>query len=180
MNLHFRQLLLPLTSIMVAVACNSINLLSPLVFTKTPTQEVDLTPEPFQQLSSELDTSEAIWDSLDISSYHIIVQEASLWHMQIYDIQVAGGEVTSHSASCSPSPLETQGCTVQDYDPRDYTIPGIFITAHQKIASSVEGVELEITLDPEYNYPSSIFFDNPNVTDAAWSLTVTTFEPTYP
>lgn len=124
--------------------------------------------------------AEKRWQSQGISSYVIEVSQAdSIWHYQSHVITVEDGEVTNFNASCATSSVENamdKECVVEDYNPADYTVPGLF-TLVQDLVKSHPQNSLKIEFDPVYGYPARIVFDLPDVIDEDQSWVVRDFRP---
>ena len=88
----------------------------------------------------------------------------SIWHAETYSVTVRSGQVTEQSAFCIPAPFEAGKCTVQPFDAKDYTVPGLFAIARSQ-ARIAEGKWTKITFDPIYGFPSVIAYDDPQVYD---------------
>ena len=113
---------------------------------------------------SELDKAQEKWDAQKITHYRMKVRHMqSIWHLQTYEIEVTGGEIL-HSATCIPAPSEGRTCEIEDYDPAEYTVDGLFETARWQLES--EYAEwVKIKYDAKYGYPESILFDHPEILD---------------
>lgn len=127
-------------------------------------------------LGSETDQAQEIWRQHDIESYTIEVRVIqSVWSAQTYKITVVNGEVVSNSAECIPGPAKTSECEVAEYDPQDYTVPGLFAIARSESQKS-EGQFTTIKYDPTYGFPTRISYDDPEVFDEDRSWKVLSFE----
>lgn len=123
--------------------------------------------------------AEKRWQSQGISSYVIEVSHAnSIWHYQRHVITVEDGKVTDFSASCATSSVENamdKECAVEDFNPADYTVPGLFYLVRDLVASQPTN-SLTIEYDPVYGYPARIIFDLPEVLDEDQSWVVEDFQ----
>ncbi|HEX3049428.1 MAG TPA: DUF6174 domain-containing protein [Aggregatilineaceae bacterium] len=127
-------------------------------------------------LLSQLDEAETQWQAAGISSYTISVTDASFWSVQTNTITVEDGVIIDQSATCINSPMQQDGaCQPKPFDPAAYTVSGLFEHARSSAAID-EGLYTTITFDPEFHFPSSIGFDNPEILDEQWIITVESFE----
>ena len=134
--------------------------------------EISVTPSVTKL---QVDQAYTKWKDQGISHYSMNVQHMqSIWHFQIYQIEVIDGEI-SHTATCTPAPSEGGKCTVQEYDPTDYTVEGLFDTAYRLIESENENW-VRIEFNPDYWYPEAIVFDHPDILDEDNVWRVVTFE----
>jgi hypothetical protein len=120
-------------------------------------------------------TSKKIWEDSGINHYQISVQVVqSIWHLQIYNLIVENDLVIDSSASCIPAPYEGRECTVKAYDPEDFTIPALLSLAEQQVKSKQSKL-LKIDYDPDFGFPKSISFNDPDILDEDWSYQVISF-----
>jgi len=126
-------------------------------------------------LKTALSKAKDQWQAQDIAHYRIQVRHvSSVWHLQTYEIEVKNGEIT-HSATCIPAPVEGRECEVEDYDPADYTVEGLFEMAGWMLDSQVsEYAKMEF--DEDYGYPKLIAYDHPEILDEDNVIAVLEFE----
>ncbi len=123
----------------------------------------------------EAAAAEQKWQQQNIVSYQVKVQVVeSIWHLQTYTITVREGQVVSSSTECSPAPAESGKCTVKEFDASDYTIPGLFSTADEQ-AKSKPSRYVQISYDLTYGFPNHIAYDDPQIYDEDFSLSVKEF-----
>lgn len=131
---------------------------------------------PIPAADDPLASAEQTWASRGISNYRIdVLAVESVWHAQTYTLLVRGGIVVESASSCIPAPMEFGDCTVRDFDPLDYSVPGLFARARGAMAGQ-GGDWVMVSFDPQYGFPSRIAFDNPEAVDEDWSWRVTGFE----
>jgi hypothetical protein len=127
-------------------------------------------------LISQIERAEENWNRQGIMSYRIeVMVMESTWHLQTHKITVRDGQVTDASAWCSPAPAEGRECEVRQFDPEDYTVPGLFVMARSS-AESQRGRWTKIEFDPTYGYPRSILADDPEIMDDDLLVGVSAFE----
>lgn len=126
--------------------------------------------------ASPIDDAERKWQDLGIVSYQIeVLTVNSIWHAQYQTITVENGVITTQSARCVPAPFEMGECGVQDLNPEDFTVPGLF--AHARATSEDANPDfLTISFSPTYFYPENISFNDPEIVDEDWGWSVTAFE----
>lgn len=130
-------------------------------------------------LERRLQEAESQWRAQEIYSYQIEVAHGhSTWHYQIHTIVVSNGQVIDASATCVTAPVEAAiggECEVEPYDPKAYTVPGLFATANTLAeAHGPEGLEIEF--HESYGFPTRITFDLPNLIDEDQVWRVKVFE----
>ena len=122
----------------------------------------------------EIDRAERRWNRAHISSYTIQVQEWSWWHLQSYTIVVRNGKVTSSSSACGQAPGGYTPCDVHNFDPNDFTVPGLFAATREW------GMKDMVTFHRRFGFPWTIAYDAPGVFDDNRGLKVLTFQPENP
>jgi hypothetical protein len=116
------------------------------------------------------------WNAQDIRNYRIsVLKVQSIWHAQTNTLTVADGNIIDQSAVCTPAPFEGRSCTVQAFDPEEFTVPGLFATALKYAPESAKH-QLRVTFDEKLHYPTTISRDDPNATDDDTLWRVTSFE----
>ncbi len=124
-------------------------------------------------LEQEINQAEQNWQAQGVTSYEIEVRKIdSIWHAQTHALVVENGEVVEDSATCIPAPFEGAECDVREFDPADYTVPGLFATARTQAARS-DGQWTTIHFDEQYGFPANISFSNPEILDGEvrWEVT---------
>lgn len=130
---------------------------------------------PVPATDDPLAADERTWAEMEVSDYHIEVMVVeSIWHAQTYALVVRDGAVVESASTCIPAPMEFGECTVRDFDPADFTVPGLFARARQALAGQ-GAAWVTVNFDPQYGFPSRISFDNPDAVDEDWSWRVTGF-----
>jgi hypothetical protein len=130
------------------------------------------TPSP----SRKIDQAERKWQDQDITSYRIAVLHVqSIWHAQTNTITVREGEVVEVTGICIPAPFEGGSCTVEEVDPAEYLVPGLFETA-RRLVEHQPAEAVEITFDESYGFPKAISFNLPDVVDEDNYWEVKSFE----
>jgi hypothetical protein len=128
--------------------------------------------EPLAQITSQ----KQHWDALNIQRYRIsVLKVESIWHAQTNTITVQDGQVTDQSATCTPAPFEGRSCEVREFDPNEFTVPGLFDVALKYAPESARN-QLRVTFDDKYHYPTTISRDEAEVTDDDVVWRVTSFE----
>lgn len=116
------------------------------------------------------------WNEKQIRNYRIAVLKVqSIWHAQTNTVTVRDGAVVEQSAVCTPAPFEGRECTVQEFDPNEFTVDGLFRTALQYAPESAK-YQLRVTFDEQNHYPTLISRDEELVTDDDTLWRVTSFE----
>jgi hypothetical protein len=119
------------------------------------------------------------WYRQGITSYRIdVVHVRSSWHYERHTITIRDGQLVGESASCATEPMEIavgQECAVEPFDPADYTVIGLFVTA-QSLAEAHPKNGVEIKFDSTFGFPSRIFYDLPDVVDDDELWEVISFE----
>jgi len=116
------------------------------------------------------------WNAKQIRNYRIAVLKVqSIWHAQTNTITVRDGTVVEQSAVCTPAPFEGRECQVQEFDPNEFTVDGLFRTALKYAPESAKH-QLRVTFDEENHYPTLISRDDENATDDDTSWSVQSFE----
>lgn len=83
------------------------------------------------ELTQKIETAEAAWAEAGITTYDLSIRrQKSLGAMQILQMSVVDGEIRDVEQDCLPSPAQA-GCSTQEVDPADYTVPGLFELAHK-------------------------------------------------
>lgn len=127
-------------------------------------------------LISAIDQAEETWQQQGVESYMIeIMIFNSVWNAVSYKITVVNDEVVSESAECIPGLAQIGECEVAQYNPQDYTVPGLFAIARSEIQKT-EGEFTEIEYEPTYGFPTKISYDDPEVYDEDRSWSVVSFE----
>ena len=127
-------------------------------------------------LAGPIDLAERKWQAQNINNYRIQVRRVqSIWHAQTYSVTVQNGEVMEQSAFCIPAPFEAGKCTVEPFDGKDYTVPGLFSIARSQ-ANIAGGKWTEITFDELYSFPKVVTYDDPQVYDDERMWGVVAFE----
>ena len=127
-------------------------------------------------LADSIAQAERKWQAQGISSYRIRVRRVqSIWHAQTYSVTVQSGQVVEQSAFCIPAPFEAGKCTVEPFDGKDYTVPGLFSAARSQ-AKIVGGKWTKIIFDEMYSFPKVISYDDPQVYDDDRMWGVESFE----
>ena len=121
-----------------------------------------------------MDRAEKRWNNKHISSYTIQVQEWSWWHMQNYTVVVRDGKVTNSSSTCGQAPGADSPCDVYNFDPNNFTVPGLFAAAREW------GMKDMVTFSREFGFPSTIDSDIPQLADDKRGLKVFEFHPEGP
>lgn len=129
--------------------------------------------------TAEISEREAQWAEKRPAAYRIeVLHVESIWHAQTVELAVEGHEVTSASAFCTPAPFEGSACEVQPYDPDDFTVEGLFLTA-RALTEGPGADHGSIRFDDEFGYPVFISFDDPDLYDEDTLWRVTRFEPAH-
>jgi hypothetical protein len=122
---------------------------------------IGCTPSPSRQINQ----AESKWLAQDITHYRIAVLHVrSIWHAQTNVITVHDGEVVEITGTCIPAPFEAGKCTLEEIDPAEYLVPGLFETARRLIEHQ-PAEAVEISFDEAYGFPRAIEFDIPEVVD---------------
>jgi hypothetical protein len=113
---------------------------------------------------------QAAWETLGIESYHIAVQEASVWNGLQIDVWVWDNHVKLLRAECFPG-MAHLSCHLDNIDPRHYLVGELFnqVIEAGEILSNVE-------YDPNYHFPTRIAVNDPDTIDEEHALNVTQFE----
>ncbi len=122
------------------------------------------------ELEQRIDQAEKTWKAQRMNSYVLESTCISLWDMQTYRVVVTDGRVVDHAAECSPSLLTTGDCKLQEYDPQDFTVDGLFRKA-RALAKTEKPQFAEVEFNPTYAFPSILGYNDPNVYDEEWSCT---------
>ncbi len=117
------------------------------------------------------------WQAKNIRSYRIsVLKVQAVFHAQTNTITVTDGVVTHSSAICTPSPMEGRACQIQEFNPAEFTVDGLFQTA-LKYAPESAKYQLRATFDDTYHYPLTISIDQEQVIDDETFYRVVSFQP---
>jgi hypothetical protein len=123
-----------------------------------------------------LDQREQAWLEQNISNYRIeVLVVRSVWHAQSHRLTVRNGQVQEATADCIPAPTEAGTCEVEEFDPEEYTVAGLFRRAQAQMQSEY-AQWVTIAYDPSYGFPQQISYNHPDIIDEDWSWRVTDFE----
>ncbi len=123
--------------------------------------------------------AESLWKSHGLQNYFLEVGHASgLWHYQIHYITVRNGVVVDAYANCFDTPMDTaleKNCEVEPFRTDEYTVSGLFRLAYQLLEKYPQE-SLYLEFDPEYGYPATIRYDDPEMVDEEQAWGVKSFE----
>jgi hypothetical protein len=123
-----------------------------------------------------LDQREQAWLEREIDDYRIeVLVVRSVWHAQSHRLTVRNGQVQEATADCIPAPTEAGTCEVEEFDPEEYTVAGLFREAQAQVQSEF-AQWVSIAYDPGYGFPQQISYNHPDIIDEDWSWRVTAFE----
>jgi hypothetical protein len=129
--------------------------------------------EPVAQIKSRQNQ----WRQKNIRRYRIAVLKIqSIFHAQTNTLVVEDGKVVEQSATCIPAPYEGRECKIQEFDPNEFTVEGLFNTA-LKYAPESASTKLVVTFDDTYHFPTTISRDNEIAIDDEAFWRVESFEP---
>ncbi len=156
----------------------------PLVVTPTAPQRLPtiafglLTPfpSPAADLTAQLATAEQQWAAQGIASYRIEVRRASFAASETISLTVQAGQVVSNVVVGCRSAELGPACRTAQYQLDRYTVSGLFATAHS-LADNGDRQYAKMRFDLTYGYPTSISYDNPDVSDEEWGIGVLSFQP---
>ena len=119
------------------------------------------------ELVHQIDRAEQKWNRMGIDNYSIQVQAGGWWYLHNYTVVVREGKVVSYFSTCVEAPAQIEPCKVSPFDPEDFTVPGLFAAART-------GPEefTTVTFHPEYGFPLTIRYDDPQLADEEqlWSV----------
>lgn len=122
-------------------------------------------------------SKESQWREHALRDYRIAVQKVQgVMHAQTNTLTVRDNQVTAQSAECTPAPFERSGCTVQPFDPNEFTVAGLFATARQLGAESAKN-QLRVEFDETYSFPRLISRDAAEIADDETLWRVVEFQP---
>ena len=128
-------------------------------------------------LRKQADDAEQRWNDQGLDSYQIVVRRVdATWQLQWNTIVVRDGQVVESSSRCERTPAGPQMCRVQPFDPGEYTVPGLFVTARDLFAKH-PATTVGVTFDQTYGYPREMFSDRPGVTDDTQMWAVESLTP---
>jgi hypothetical protein len=121
----------------------------------------------------EIERAERRWKNKQIRSYRIRVRVLGFWNDQSYTVVVQAGKVVDSSTTCEPVDA-SEPCQVYGFDPKGFTVPGLFAVAREKASLS------KMTFDPYYGFPSTISYNHTGIADEEEEWTVLEFQPESP
>ncbi|NDJ75168.1 MAG: hypothetical protein GYB65_02825 [Chloroflexi bacterium] len=125
-------------------------------------------------LLAHINDARTTWDSQNVESYLIQVTHRSAWNIAQVQVRVRDGQVVELRATCEPGPASGTTCSVGHVRPRDYIVPALFETA-DNAARFGEGRWTTLRFYPGYSFPSFIEYDDPEVMDDFYTITVDYF-----
>lgn len=144
-----------------------------LVFLFLVACEVPGPSEPILQIQGE----QRQWRDKNVPNYRIsVLKVQAIFHAQTNTITVRDGKVSDQSAFCTPAPFEGRACQVQEFDPDEFTVEGLFETALKYAPESAKN-QLLVDFDEEYHYPTRISRDDKDAIDDELLWRVVAFEP---
>jgi hypothetical protein len=127
--------------------------------------------EPFS-----LHEAEALWQTSGPGSYRIEVRAGSAWELNTYTVTVRNGEIADAEVRCDPGMTGMTNCPEDAAAAAaDFTVPGLFAQAQRTIDYG-NGRWLAVQFDAATGYPLSMYFDDPDILDEQWFVTVLSFE----
>jgi Family of unknown function (DUF6174) len=128
-------------------------------------------------LRKQADDAEQRWNAEGINSYQIVVRRVdATWQLQWNTIVVRDGQVTESSSRCARTPAGPEMCRVQPFNPGEYTVTGLFVTARDLLAKHPT-TTVGVRYNEAYGYPREMFSDRPNVTDDTQMWAVESLTP---
>jgi hypothetical protein len=127
-------------------------------------------------LAARLQAAEQHWQDSQIASYRITVQEIhSMWWAQQMTFTVMDGHVVDQQSMCIPAPIQGKTCTIRPVEQSNYLVPALLAQARDLIEHQ-RPENVRLTFDPTLGYPTSIGFDDPQILDEDYGLTIQKFE----
>ncbi len=125
---------------------------------------------------AELASARMQWEAARPENYTITVRHTqSVWHSQDITVTVKSG-MMDHTAKCTPAPTENGHCDVEDYNPADYTVEGLFSIAEEWLGR-MDMNSISVSFNEEFGYPALIRFDDADMIDEDVSWQVVEFIP---
>jgi hypothetical protein len=78
------------------------------------------------EMIEEIEAAQALWEAQNISNYYLVVQRyRGIEGAQILTMSVVNGQVSDAAQDCG-SPAGQGPCTIQEVNPEEYTVEGLF------------------------------------------------------
>jgi hypothetical protein len=148
----------------------------PPVSTPTP-PPTPIVPSPTAavDVATQIQLAEQTWKKSQIASYRISVLEIhSIWSAQTTTITVTDGLVVDIRTMCVPAPVQGRTCTIQPVEANAYLVPALFAQARELVARQRPEF-VRFRFDPSVGYPTLIGFDDPQILDEDYGLSIEEF-----
>ena len=129
----------------------------------------------YQRSHPELDAAERLWSQSGVTSYEIVVERRSMWSLQTSTVVVRDGAIVEKIAGCRPGLIRSMPCHVMESTTEEYTVPGLFAIARE-LLDQQSGARVRVSFDETLGYPTSMFYDVPNVNDEETLWIVVSFK----
>lgn len=127
-------------------------------------------------LAARLRAAEQHWQDSQIASYRLTVLEVhSIWWAQRMTVTVTDGHVVDLQSMCIPAPAQGRTCTIQLVEPSDYLVPTLLAKA-RALSERQRPEHIRLAFDSTLGYPTTISYNNPQIIDGDYGLTIETFE----
>jgi hypothetical protein len=88
---------------------------------------------------------------------------------------VRDGAIVEKTAGCRPGLISSIPCQGMEVKTEEYTVPGLFAIARDRLDGQSDA-QVGISFDETLGYPTSMFYDAPNVNDEETLWIVVSFK----
>jgi hypothetical protein len=127
-------------------------------------------------MMEQLEEAEALWKTHAVGSYTITAYNGRPLSSLEPTISVIDGEVAESSAVCWLYTMSKRDCVPPPFDPETYTVPGLFDMVRDVLKYSDAAFIKQLEFDPTYGYLIQINYDDPQIGNDEWWITVEQFE----
>ncbi len=164
---HLNRLLIILLLVSVGlVACGTETAVEPTVDPKEATSQaltaaILASSEPpldFEKLNREIEESEALWSSQNLTTYRLEVSyREPNWNTQNFTLLIEDGTVLQEDHRCVPE----RNCILNDVEISDFEMVNLFDIARRVVA--IEDPDTQITFNKRLGFPNAIVYS-----EATW------------